>query len=294
MIWIPGGTFWMGSNDGAPDEFPAHRVGVAGFWMEKTEVTNAAFEKFAKATGYVTVAERQPDLNQYPDAKPELLVPGSAVFTIPRGEVDLRGPPVWWQYVPGANWRHPEGPGSDIVGKQNHPVVHMAWEDAAAYAKWAGKRLPTEAEWEFAARGGLEGKRFVWGDEPKPGGKYMANVWQGRFPTEHTVEDGFRTTAPVASFPANGYGLFDMAGNAWEWCADWYDADYYRFSPKNNPKGPAVGRPPSDGDGPSRVRRGGSFLCAENYCRRYLPSARDKNPPDSSACHTGFRCVKDR
>jgi formylglycine-generating enzyme required for sulfatase activity len=293
MVWVPGGEFWMGSDDGPADERPRHKVYVDGFWMDQTEVTNAQFAKFVAATGYKTVAERPPDPKDYPGAKPENLVPGSAVFVTPEGEAPLDGPPVWWKYAPGADWRHPDGPGGSIADKDNYPVVHIAWEDAAAYAKWAGKRLPTEAEWEFAARGGLDRKEYVWGNDLNPGGQWMANTWQGAFPKENTAKDGYKGLAPVKSFPPNGYGLYDISGNAWEWCADWYDAEYYRRSPARNPQGPdhsPGGR--QEPDKPSRVRRGGSFLCADNYCRRYLPSARDENPPDSSASHTGFRCVK--
>ncbi|HLW65100.1 MAG TPA: formylglycine-generating enzyme family protein [Gemmataceae bacterium] len=293
MVWIPGGVFWMGSDDGPEDERPRHRVHVSGFWMDRTEVTNAQFGKFVEATSYITVAERQPDPKKYPDADPKNLVPGSAVFVPPNGPVDLNGPPVWWQYVPGANWRHPDGPSSTISGKANHPVVQICWEDAVEYCKWAKRRLPTEAEWEFAARGGLDRCEYCWGNEKHPGGKFMANTWQGRFPAKNTGDDGFLTTAPVGSFPPNGYGLVDMAGNAWEWCSDWYDPNYYSRSPRDNPKGPDAGAGARDFDEASRVRRGGSFLCADNYCRRYLPSARDCNPPDSSANHTGFRCARD-
>jgi formylglycine-generating enzyme required for sulfatase activity len=295
MVWIPSGEFWMGTDDGPMDERPCHRVRVDGFWMDRTEVTNSQFAEFVKATNYVTVSEQQPDPKKYPGAKPELLVPGSAIFAVPDGEIDLNGPPVWWKYVPGACWKHPEGPGSTIEGRENHPVVHIAWDDAAAYAKWAGKRLPTEAEFEYAARGGLDRKPFIWGDDhPGKNGKWQANIWQGRFPIENTCLDGFKTTAPVGSFPPNGFGLVDMSGNVWEWCQDWYDEGYYRRSPKVNPKGPEQGQRTLEGDEPSRVRRGGSFLCCDDYCRRYVPNARDKNPPDSSASHTGFRCVKDR
>lgn len=294
MVWIPAGRFMMGADDGPADERPRHPVELDGFWIDRTEVTNAQFAAFVDATGYKTVSERVPDAKLYPGAKPELLVPGSAVFVAPMGEVDLNGPPVWWRFVPGANWRHPEGPGSTITGREDHPVVQIAWEDAQAYARWAGKRLPTEAEWEYAARGGLDGQKYCWGNELSPGNRCMANTWQGRFPDENNALDGFLTTASVGSFPANGFGLVDMSGNVWEWCADWYGADYYRVSPLKNPKGPLDGDIAVDSPQSQRVRRGGSFLCAENYCRRYLPSARDKNPPDSSANHTGFRCVKGR
>jgi formylglycine-generating enzyme required for sulfatase activity len=299
MVWIPGGTFWMGSDDGAPDERPRHKVKVNGFWMDKCEVSNAQLARFVEATGYVTNAERPLEGIELNEAASRENVPGSFVFVMPKAD-EIKGsalgsdPMTWWKFVPGASWKHPEGPGSDIKGKENHPVVHISWHDAVAYCKWAKKRLPTEAEWEFAARGGLDRKTYCWGDEDRPDGKPMANTWQGEFPITNTKEDGYLTTAPVGSFPPNGFGLYDMAGNAWEWCADWYDPGYYYISPSTNPKGP----PKSPGSAmttlPSRVRRGGSFLCAENYCRRYLPSARDSNPPSDSACHTGFRCVLDR
>jgi formylglycine-generating enzyme required for sulfatase activity len=297
MVDIPGGTFVMGNNDGAEDEKPAHEVTLAGFQMDKTEVTNGQFAAFVKATGYVTVAERKPDAKRYPNADPKLLVPGSAMFVsvdIPTtGWEQQYAHPPWWKYVPGANWRHPAGPGSDIKGKKNYPVVHIAWEDAAAYAKWAGKRLPTEAEWEYAARGGLKGQEYCWGKAKQDqDGTWYANTFQGKFPGQDTGADGYTGTAPVASFKPNGYGLYDMSGNVWEWCADNYAADYYAHAPKENPKGPETGE--VENDLPVKVRRGGSFLCADEYCRRYVPSARDKNPIDSGASHTGFRCVKDK
>jgi formylglycine-generating enzyme required for sulfatase activity len=292
MVWVPGGEFWMGSDSGQDgDEKPVHKVYVDGFWMDRTEVTNAQFAKFVEAAKYVTVAERKPEAKDFPDAAPEDLVPFSAVFVNSPAPVPLDNPLRWWKRVPGANWRHPAGPDSSI--SKDYPAVHIAWEDAAAYAKWAGKRLPTEAEWEFAARGGLDRQRFAWGNELTPGGKWMANIWQGHFPDHNSAEDGFRGVAPVASFPPNGYGLHDMSGNVWEWCADWYQPDYYGRSPYRNPPGPTSGAPDEvDPRGaPQRVRRGGSYLCSDQYCLRYLPSARDKNPPESSASHTGFRCV---
>jgi formylglycine-generating enzyme required for sulfatase activity len=292
MVWIPGGEFWMGSDDESMrDAQPVHRVRVDGFWMDRTEVTNAQFAQFVAVTGYVTVAERTPDSKDYPDAPPELLVPGSIVFTPPPGPVPLSNHLVWWRYVPGADWRHPEGPDSSIAGRENHPVVQVCWYDAVAYCQWAGKRLPTEAEWEFAARGGLERKRYVWGDELNPGGKWMVNNWQGRFPSENTAADGFTRTSPVGTFPPNGYGLHDMAGNVWEWCADWYQPGYPAHDRTPNPQGPDVSHDPAEPGVPKRVQRGGSFLCSDLYCTRYLPGARGKGAPDSGASHVGFRCV---
>lgn len=296
MVRIPGGTFVMGSDDGPPDERPAHAVTLRSFQIDATEVTNKQFARFVDATGYVTVAERQPDRAKYPGADPALLKPGSATFVPVECSTDpLTWPaphPPWWQYTVGACWSHPTGPGSDLAGKSNHPVTHISWEDAAAFAKWAGKRLPTEAEWEYAARGGLTRQQFCWGSEQQgAGGKFFANTFQGTFPHADSGADGYVGTAPVKSFPPNGYGLYDMSGNVWEWCADWYRPNYYRYSPTDNPAGPETGE--LDGEQPQRVRRGGSFLCADGYCRRYLPAARDKNPEDSGASHTGFRCVKD-
>jgi formylglycine-generating enzyme required for sulfatase activity len=292
MAWIPGGEFWMGSDDESMrDARPVHRVKVDGFWMDRTEVTNEQFAQFVRATGYVTVAERKPDPKDFPGAPPELLVPGSIVFTPPKEPVPLNDHLVWWRYVPGADWRHPEGPGSSIAGRENHPVVHVCWDDAVAYCKWAGKRLPTEAEWEYAARGGLERRRYVWGDELNPGGKWLVNNWQGRFPVENTAEDGFARSAPVATFPPNGYGLHDMAGNVWEWCADWYQPSYSAHDRSPNPQGPSSSYDPAEPGVPKRVQRGGSFLCSDLYCTRYLPGARGKGAPDSGASHVGFRCA---
>ncbi len=293
MVWIPGGQFWMGGQDARmPDAQPVHPVRVDGFWMDRTEVTNEQFERFVNATGYVTVAERKPRAEDFPGVPPDKLVPGSIVFVSPTVEVPLEDYRTRFQWTPGANWRHPEGPGSNLIGREKHPVVQVCWDDAVAYAKWAHKRLPTEAEWEFAARGGLDRKRYCWGDELNPDGRWMANIWQGRFPNENTAEDGFKGTAPVGSFPPNGFGLYDMAGNAWEWCADWYRPDYYLHSPFDNPKGPPDSYDPVEPGISKRVQRGGSFLCSDLYCVRYLPGARGKGAPDSACTHIGFRCVR--
>jgi sulfatase modifying factor 1 len=293
MVWIHSGEFWMGSDD-FPDAQPWHRVYVDGFWMDKTEVTNEQFEKFVKATGYVTLAERTPTKEEFPTAPPENLVAGSVVFTPPDKPVPLNNHYQWWDYVKGANWRHPTGPKSNLQGKEKYPVVHIAFADALAYCKWAGKRLPTEAEFEFAARGGLEKKTYVWGDEFRPGGKWMANTFQGHFPERNTGEDGFVGTAPVGSFPPNGYGLYDMAGNVWEWCSDWYRPDYYKMLPEvaRNPHGPATSFDPSEPGTQKRVHKGGSFLCTDQYCKRYEPGGRGKGEPDTGTNHLGFRCVK--
>lgn len=301
MVWIPGGPFWMGSDESPDGDAPMHQVAVSGFWMDKTEVTNSQFEVFVKATGYKTIAEREPTAEDFhgKDVPEELRKPFSICFQPVQGDVPLYGPwetgsPPWWTAVVGANWRHPEGPTSDIRNRMNHPVVHISWHDAVAYCEWAGKRLPSEAEWEFAARGGLEKQEFCWGGEKQgDGGKWRANTFQGEFPKFDSGDDGFTGPAPVATYPPNGYGLYDTAGNVWEWCADWYSATYYRSSPRNNPKGPETGVAGRDTNLPAKVRRGGSYLCADNYCRRYLPSARDNNPPNDAASHTGFRCVKD-
>ncbi len=293
MVWIPGGTFRMGSDDVEfADASPVHEVTLDGFWIDRTEVTNKQFARFVSATGYVTVAERKPDPKDFPGAPLENLVAGSLVFSPPAGAVSLDEPLSWWKYVPGADWRHPEGTASHIDGRDDYPVVQVCWDDAAAYARWAKKRLPTEAEWEYAARGGLDRKQFCWGDELRPGGKWMVNNWQGRFPTENTAEDGFPRTAPVGSFPPNGYGLCDMAGNVWEWCADWYRPLYDDRGVNRNPKGPFSSFDPNEAGVPKRVQRGGSFLCSDLYCKRYRPGARGKGAPDSGAPHVGFRCVR--
>jgi formylglycine-generating enzyme len=298
MVWIPGGEFSMGCEDvEMRDARPFHRVALDGFWMDQTEVTNEEFARFVKATGYVTVAERKPDAKDFPGAPPENLVPGSVVFTPPDTKVPLDDHFVWWRYVPAASWRHPNGPGSDLKGKEKNPVVHIAYQDAEAYAKWAGKRLPTEAEFEFAARGGLDRKRFVWGDEFKPGSKFQANSFQGHFPDRNTGEDGFIGTAPVGRFAANGFGLSDMAGNVWEWTADWYRSDYYQTlaatkQVARNPQGPADSLDPSEPGVAKRVHKGGSFLCTDEYCARYMPGGRGKGEPDTGTNHLGFRCVR--
>jgi formylglycine-generating enzyme required for sulfatase activity len=299
MVWIPGGTFHRGGDKPQHrDAQPVHLVSVDGFWMDATAVTNEEFARFVDATHYVTVAERVPQAKDFPNAPPENLVAGSVVFSPPRGPVPLDNHLQWWRYVKGANWRHPDGPDSDLHGREKHPVVQVAWDDAVAYAEWAGKRLPTEAEFEFAARGGLQRNLYPWGDELKPGGKWMANIWQGHFPYENTAEDGYRATAPVGSFPANAYGLYDMAGNVWEWCSDWYRHDYYAKLaagagfPVKNPRGPTDSVDPAEPGVAKRVMRGGSYLCTDQYCTAYEVGARGKGAPDTGTNHLGFRCVK--
>lgn len=308
MVWIPGGEFSMGTDE--PDTYeherPAHGVRIKGFWMDETEVTNEQFRVFTEATNYITVAERKPkweDLQkQLPPYTPKppdsLLVPGAVVFDAPRGTVMLNDLSLWWKWTKGADWKHPDGPQSNLDGKWQHPVVHIAYEDAAAYATWAGKRLPTEAEWEFASRGGKQQTRYSWGNEVTPGGKLLANTYQGSFPSRNLKEDGFEGSAPVKSFPPNEYGLYDMIGNVWEWTSDWYDPNYYTTLAQNavtlNPQGPAKSFDPNEPYAQKRVTKGGSFLCANNYCLNYRPSARQGTAFDSGQSHIGFRCVKDR
>jgi formylglycine-generating enzyme required for sulfatase activity len=279
------------------DAQPVHRVYVDGFWMDRTEVTNAQFAAFVRATRYVTVAERTPTKEEFPTAPPENLVAGSTVFTPTAGPVPLDDYFQWWRYQKGASWRHPEGPGSDLAGKESYPVVHVAYSDAAAYAKWAGKRLPTEAEWEFAARGGLTGRTYAWGDELKPGGRWMANIYEGRFPVRDDGEDGFAGIAPVAQFPPNGYGLYDVAGNVWEWVSDWYRPDTFaRLAAAGgvarNPQGPDTPYDPAEPSEKKRVHRGGSFLCTDQYCTRYMVGTRGKGEVSTGSNHLGFRCAK--
>jgi len=309
MVWIPGGEFSMGAADpmgadnndvgmhATDDSRPIHRVYVDGFWMDTTELTNELFAAFVKATGYVTVAEQRPRAEDFPGAPTENLVPGSVVFSPPEHAVPLNDHFQWWSFVKGANWRHPQGLDSSIIGKEKYPVVHIAYEDALAYASWAGKRIPTEAEWEFAARGGMSGKIYPWGDEFKPNGKFMTNSHQGHFPDHDTGGDGFIGIAPVAQFPPNGYGLYDVAGNVWEWVSDWYRPDYYAELAKagviaRNPQGPASSFDPSEPDEKKRVQRGGSFLCTDQYCSRYMVGTRGKGDVSTGTNHLGFRCVK--
>jgi formylglycine-generating enzyme required for sulfatase activity len=301
MVWIPGGRCRMGSNDFYPEERPVRQVHLPGFWIDQYPVTTLDFRRFVKATGYVTTAERAPTGDEYPEADPALLVPGSLVFQATAGPVDLSDVRNWWSWTPGADWRHPEGPGSNLDGRQRHPVTHVAFADAAAYAHWAGKDLPTEAEWEYAARGGLDGAVFTWGDEFAPNGRMMANTWQGEFPWQNLLLDRYERTSPVTAFPPNGYGLHDMAGNVWEWTKDHFvvadtgviadtgavadtDPALTCCAPRNDEtvSGTTVAR---------RVIKGGSHLCAPNYCMRYRPAARQSETDDTSTCHLGFRCV---
>jgi len=311
MVWLPPGEFLMGSGfaDANRNEQPVRKIQVDGFWMDEHEVTNEQFAHFVQETGYLTTAQKKPiwvALSQYlpPNAaKPseDQLVPGSLVFTPPPGPVPLEDSRQWWKWVPGSDWQHPEGPDSDLAGRENHPVVHVSWDDATAYAKWAHKRLPTEAEWEYAARGGQASKKFTWGDSPAKENKPLANIWQGTFPNQNTAKDGFERTAPVKFYPPNRYGLYDMAGNVWEWCADLYRADEYaRTSPEGagmvllvNPAGPTDSWDPNEPFGKRYVTRGGSFLCHVSYCESYRPAARRGTPSDTGMSHIGFRCVQD-
>lgn len=304
MRLIPGGEFSMGAPgtqnmdpEANNDERPVHRVYVDAFYMDETEVTNAQFANFVAATGYVTVAEKAPTAQEFPNAPAENLVAGSVVFTATQQPVQLNDRYQWWSYVRAADWRHPEGPGSSIAGKENYPVVHITWEDASAYAKWAGKRLPTEAEWEFAARGGKSGELFPWGNEFKPSGKFMANTYQGNFPVQDIAEDGYGGTAPVKQFAPNEYGLYDMSGNVWEWCSDWFRPGYYKelkqYGLVVNPKGADTPYDPAEPGEKKKVQRGGSFLCTDQYCTRYITGTRGKGEWRSASNHVGFRCVKD-
>lgn len=300
MVWIPSGTFQMGSDKHYPEERPVQRVSVDGFWMDRTPVTNESFERFVRETGHVTVAEIPPNPADYPGAIKELLSPGALVFIKPPQRVDLRDIRNWWHFVLGADWRHPQGPQSTLEGRSQHPVVQIAYADAEAYAIWAGKALPTEAEWEFAARGGLDGAEYAWGNELTIGGKYMANFWQGEFPWQNLEADGFEGTSPVGAFPPNGYGLVDMIGNVWEWTTDWYTPRASSEPPKSccAPRNPRGGPEDKSYDPhqphiriPRKVIKGGSHLCAPNYCRRYRPAARFPEPIDTSTSHLGFRCI---
>ncbi|MGO8920168.1 MAG: formylglycine-generating enzyme family protein [Stellaceae bacterium] len=297
MVRVPGGTFRKGSDAHYPEEAPAHPVTVDGFWIDRCAVTNADFACFVGATGYVTLVERAPRAKDYPGAKPDMLIVGSVVFEQPKRRVDLRNVHNWWRYVPGADWRHPLGPKSSISGMATHPVVQVAHEDAEAYAAWAGKSLPTEAEWEFAARGGLDGAEYAWGTELRPGGKSMANIWYGEFPRRNPSRRGRAGTVPVAGYPPNGYGLYDMIGNCWEWTSDWYQEHAWTASDCCGSSNPHGGVRESSCDPrdplsiPRKVMKGGSYLCAPNYCRRYRPAARMAQPIDTATCHSGFRCI---
>jgi formylglycine-generating enzyme required for sulfatase activity len=307
MVWIPGGEFLMGSNekDARSDEKPTHSVAVDGFWMDATEVTNRQFREFVNATNYVTTAEKAPTVSEILSNAPAgatvpesaALVAGSLVFTPTKEKIPLDDVRRWWTWTPGASWKHPLGPGSDLTGLDDHPVVHVSWFDAIAYANWAGKRLPTEAEWECAARGGLHSARFVWGNAPLSETEPQTNIWTGDFPYNNTKSDGYVTTAPVGSFEPNAYGLFDMSGNVWEWCNDWYDRELYTTrvgkTLHHNPQGPTKSNDPLRPFMAQRSQRGGSFLCNDGYCSRYRPSSRHGCTPDTGMSHVGFRCVKD-
>lgn len=300
MVFIPGGTFRMGSDHHYPEEAPSHRVAVDRFCIDRTPVTNRQFKAFVKATGYLTTAQAPPDPRDYPGALPHMIYAGSLVFSPPRHVTDVRDWSQWWTFMKGADWRHPYGPKSNINVLDHHPVVHVSFADAVAYARWAGKDLPTEAEWEFAARGGLDGEEFAWGKALTPGGTHMANIWQGQFPIENLSDDGYERTSPVTAFPPNGYGVHDMIGNVWEWTLDWWSAAHQADATKPCciPQNPRGGREAASYDPcqpairiPRKVLKGGSHLCAPNYCRRYRPAARHAEPVDTSTSHVGFRCV---
>jgi formylglycine-generating enzyme required for sulfatase activity len=300
MVWIPGGTFWMGSNHHYPEERPSHRVIVDGFWIDRFPVTNERFAAFVDATGHITTAERPPNPADYPDAIPEMLYAGSLVFVKPACRVPLHDASQWWTYQRGADWRHPTGPRSSIAGLERHPVVHVTFGDADAFARWEGKAIPTEAEWELAARGGLDRADYAWGSELAPVGRQMANTWQGEFPWQNACADGYDGTSPVDAFPPNGYGVSDMIGNVWEWTSDWYQPRHPAEQLKACciPRNPRGGAEPTSIDPampavriPRKVLKGGSHLCAPNYCRRYRPAARFPEPIDTSTCHLGFRCI---
>jgi formylglycine-generating enzyme required for sulfatase activity len=301
MVFVPGGTFRMGSDRYYPEEAPVHRVTVDGFWMDRTPVTNRQFKEFVRATGHVTTAEVAPDPADYPGALPHMIYAGSLVFSPPGRPVDLKDWSQWWEFMKGASWRRPYGPKSNINALDNHPVVHVSHADALAYANWAGRHLPTEAEWEFAARSGLDGADYAWGDELAPSGAHRANTWQGDFPNQNKCTDGFERTSPVTAFPPNDYGLHDMIGNVWEWTDDWYTAKHSADAPKACciPENPRGGRAEESYDQrqpnikiPRKVLKGGSHLCAPNYCQRYRPAARHAQPVDTSSSHIGFRCVR--
>jgi formylglycine-generating enzyme required for sulfatase activity len=295
MVFIKGGMFTMGySGINMPDAMPLHDVTLDDFWIDETPVTNDQFTEFVRATGYKTVAERPLDPKDFPGVPLADLEPGSIVFTPPNHAVSLDNAAQWWKYLPGANWQHPEGPGSSIKGRENHPVVHICWEDAMAFCKWGGKRLPTEAEFEYAARGGKHQQHYSWGNELVLNGKWMANIWQGEFPINNTMQDGYASTSPVKAFPSNGYGLYDVSGNVWQWCSDWYRPDYYQLNSTSvvkNPQGPDDSFDPFEPGMAKKVQRSGSFMCSDQYCVRYLVGSRGKGEVFSSSSNVGFRCA---